>query len=100
MHFVVVAYDGTDEGALERRLAVREEHLKEAGEMFAAGRWLFAAGLLDDDGKMMGSIFVCDFPDREELQEKWLDSEPYVTGNVWEKIAVHRAWVPPHLTEK
>ena len=48
----------------------------------------------------MGSIFVCDFPGREELQEKWLDSEPYVTGNVWEKIAVHRAWVPPHLTEK
>ena len=99
MQFVVVAYDGTDEGALDRRLAVREDHLKEAEGMFAAGLFLYAAGLLDDDGKMIGSIFVCDFPSREELQKRWLDNEPYVKGNVWEKISIHRAWVPPHLTE-
>jgi len=100
VQFVVVAYDGTDEGALDRRLSVRGDHLKQADEMFADGLWLFAAGLLDEDGKMIGSMIVCDFPSREELQTRWLDNEPYVTGNVWEKIAVHRAWVPPHLTEK
>lgn len=100
MQFVVVAYDGMDEGALDRRLSVREAHLKQADGMFAEGLWLFAAGLLDEDGKMIGSMIVCDFPSREELQRQWLDNEPYVTGNVWEKISVHRAWVPPHLTEK
>ena len=100
MQFVVVAYDGTDEKALERRFAVRKEHLKEADEMFAAGLWLFAAGLLDDVGKMIGSMIVCDFPSREELQSRWLDKEPYMIGRVWEKVDIHRAWVPAHLTEK
>ena len=33
MQFIVIAYDGTDEGALERRLAVRDAHLKSAKEI-------------------------------------------------------------------
>ena len=30
MEFLVIAYDGTDEGALERRMKVREAHLAQA----------------------------------------------------------------------
>jgi uncharacterized protein YciI len=99
MQFIVIAYDGTDEKALERRLAVREAHLKSAKEMFDSGKWLYAAGILDDAGKMIGSMIVCDFPSREELEE-WLKEEPYVVGNVWKKINVNRAQVAPLCVNK
>jgi uncharacterized protein YciI len=54
MQFIVIAYDGTDKGALERRLAAREAHLKSAKELYDAGKWLYAAALLNDGGKMIG----------------------------------------------
>ena len=44
MQFLVVAYDGTDEGALDRRMAVRKSHLKQAEEWYDKGKWLYAAG--------------------------------------------------------
>src|SRR4051812_23280540 len=37
MQFLITAYDGTDEGALERRMAVREAHLVGARAMKASG---------------------------------------------------------------
>lgn len=92
MQYIVLGYDGTDDKALERRLAVREAHLKKAGELAESGQWLYASAILDDDGKMIGSMIVCDYSSREEL-DQWLKEEPYVTGKVWEKIVVHRAQV-------
>jgi uncharacterized protein YciI len=97
MQFILIAYDGSDEGALDRRLAVRAAHLESARKLVADGKWLYAAGILDDDGKMIGSMILCDFPSREALQDEWLKNEPYVTGNVWEKITIQRANVPPFL---
>jgi len=95
MQFIVIAYDGTDEGASERRLAVRDAHLKSAKEMFEKGKWLYAVGIMNDDERMIGSMIVCDFPSRDDLEEQWLKNEPYVTGNVWKKIEVNRAYVAP-----
>jgi uncharacterized protein YciI len=95
MQFIVLGYDGTDEGALDRRMAVRDDHLKSAGHLFEQGKWLYAAGILDDEGKMIGSMIVCDFPSRDALQSEWLKHEPYVTGGVWEKIEIRRAAVAP-----
>jgi uncharacterized protein YciI len=99
MQFLVVAYDGTDEGALERRLKVREAHLKSAQEMYDTGKWLYAAAILNDDGKMIGSMIVCEFPSRAEL-DQWLEEEPYVAGDVWQKIEVNRAQVAPFCANK
>ena len=99
MQFIVIGYDGADEKALERRLAVREAHLKSAKEMFDSGKWLYAAGILDDDGKMIGSMIVCEFPSRDDLEE-WLKAEPYVVGNVWKQINVNRAQVAPFCANK
>ncbi len=96
MEYVVIAYDGKDEGALERRLAVREEHLKGAAKMFEEGKLIFASALLDENGNMNGSIMFCDFPSEETVHEDWLKSEPYVTGKVWEKIILKRAKVAKH----
>ena len=96
MQFIVIAYDGTDEKALERRMAVRENHLTNAQKMFDEGKWLYASAILDDDGKMIGSMIVCDYPSREELNEQWLKQEAYVTCNVWKTINIHRAKVAQH----
>jgi len=93
MQFVLVAYDGTDEGAAERRLAVRAEHLRMGKELHETGKWLYAAGILDDAGKMIGSMIVCDFLSREEMERRWLSREPYIIGKVWQKIDIRRAQV-------
>jgi uncharacterized protein YciI len=100
MQFIVIAHDGTDEGVLERRLAVREAHLKSAKEMFDSGKWLYAAGISNDDGKMIGSMIVCGFPSRDELEQEWLKKEPHVVGKVWKKIDVKRAQVAPFCVDK
>ena len=100
MQFIVIAYDDTDEGALDRRLVVRNAHLKSAKELFENGRWLYAAGILDDDGKMIGSRIVCDFASRDELNQQWLKNEPYVTGNVWKEIKIHPAQVATFSDKK
>jgi uncharacterized protein YciI len=100
MQFLVVAYDGTDEGALERRLAAREAHLKSAKEMFEAGKWLYAAGILNDDGKTIGSMIVCEFDSRDVLEQQWLKEEPYIIGNVWKTININRAQVAPFCLKK
>lgn len=100
MQFVVTGYDGKDEKALERRLAAREAHLEMAGKMNEEGKWLYAVALLNDDGVMCGSIIVCDFPSHEDLEKEWLSQEPYVKGNVWEKVEVKRAQVAPFCAPK
>ena len=97
MQFIVIAYDGIDDKAIERRKAVREDHLKNAKEMFDSGKWLYAAAILDDSGIMIGSMVICDFDSREELKKQWLNREPYVLGKVWEKIDINRAQVAPNL---
>jgi uncharacterized protein len=94
MQFVVLGYDGKDKGAYARRMAVREEHLENGLRLVKQKKWLYAAGLLNNEGKLFGSMIVCEFSSKEELHSEWLDNEPYVTGNVWEKIEIKKATVP------
>ena len=96
MQFLVVAYDGTDEKALERRLAAREEHLKLASEMAATGTLLYATAIQSDEGKMIGSVIACNFPSQEAL-DQWLKNEPYMKGNVWQKIEIKRCQQVPFI---
>ena len=88
MQFLVIAYDGTDEGALDRRMAVREAHLCGAREMAAAGSMIVGGAILDDAGRMIGSSCIVEMPDRAAV-DAWLAKDPYVTGRVWQKIEVH-----------
>ena len=94
MQYIVMAYDGNDEKALERRLAAREEHLKSVQQRYKEGQHLYGAAILDDDGNMIGSMMVVDFPSREEL-DNWLKVEPYMVGNVWKKIEIQPCKVAP-----
>jgi len=95
MQFLILGYDGKDEKAFERRMAVRENHLTNAKTMIADGQLLYAAGILNDEGKMIGSMMVAEFDSRDEMNEKWLNNEPYITGKVWDKIKIHPVNVPP-----
>lgn len=78
MEFLILGYDGTDDGAIERRLAARPAHLELASKFIADGTLLYGAAILNDSGKMIGSTLVCDFPSRAQL-DAWLAVEPYVT---------------------
>ncbi len=72
---------------LDRRMEVRPRHLE--GMARLGSHVVCAGGLLDEAGKMKGSVLVMDFQSREELDD-YLANEPYVTEHVWEKIEVER----------
>lgn len=87
MQYLILAYDGTDADALDRRMAVRPRHLDVARAMAEAGTLVEGGALLDDDGRMVGSMAIVDFADRADL-DHWLKTDPYVTGGVWRNIQV------------
>ncbi|MES2906687.1 MAG: YciI family protein [Pseudomonadota bacterium] len=99
MQFAVTAYDGADADALQRRIAAREAHLALGDQMIAAGQLLFATALLNAESQMCGSIMMVDFESRTALEE-WLKIEPYVTGQVWQKIDVVPCKVGPRFVQK
>lgn len=94
MQFLVIAYDGKDDQAQARRLRAREAHLALGDEMAAAGRHLFGTAILDDAGRMTGSMLVVDFASRAQL-DAWLAAEPYVVGDVWREVEVTPCRVGP-----
>jgi len=87
MQFMIIAYDGTDEAARNRRMAARPAHidgvrlLKESGKLIAGG------AILDDAEQMIGSTLYVEFDSKSEL-DSWLEQDPYVTGGVWKDITV------------
>jgi hypothetical protein len=83
MQFMIKALDG--EGKLAKRMEVRPRHLE--GMEKLRSHIICAGGLLDDEGKMKGSVLILDFPSRADLNS-YLASEPYVVEQVWEKIEV------------
>lgn len=85
MQFMIKAYDGA--GKLERRMEVRPRHLENMSKI--NGKVICAGGLLDEEGKMKGSLMVMEFESRAVLEE-YLKSEPYITDGVWEKVDVEQ----------
>ena len=83
MQVIIRACDG--ENMLEKRMAVRGRHLENLSRI--EGKILCAGGLLDENGKMKGSVLVMDFPDRQAL-DRYLSTEPYLQEKVWEKVEV------------
>lgn len=87
MQYLVVARDGTDEGAAARRAAVRDAHIEGVKAMAQSGAMLLGGAMLDDDGAMIGSACIVEFEDRAAL-DAWLQGDPYMTGDVWRTIEV------------
>ena len=87
MQFVITAYDGTDEDALNRRMSVREAHIDGAKVLKDSGKLLAGGAILNEAEEMIGSTMYVEFDTRDEL-DQWLNNDPYVTGGVWLDISV------------
>lgn len=87
MQFMVTAYDGKDDGALDRRMSVRDSHIEGAKQLKEAGHLIAGGAILDEAEQMIGSTMFVEFDSKAEL-DQWLASDPYVTGNVWQDISV------------
>ena len=92
MRFIVIAHDGTDPEAKERRAAARPAHLERTAPYVESGQVLLGGAILREAGDMIGSVVLADFPTRKELDE-WIAGDPYVTGGVWRENDV-RPYLP------
>lgn len=86
MQFLVIAHDGTDADALQRRMSVREEHFVSARAARKQGAILIGGALLDGD-KMVGSALIVEAEDRAAL-DAFLAADPYSKGNVWQRFEI------------
>jgi uncharacterized protein YciI len=86
MQFLITAYDGKDDGALDRRMSMREAHINGANQLKEAGHLIAGGAILDEAEQMIGSTMFVEFDSKAEL-DQWLASDPYVTGNVWQDIS-------------
>lgn len=87
MQFLLIAYDGTDSEANNRRMKCRQEHLEKIEKIKKIGYFLYGGAILDDSERMIGSVIIYEVPDRETLDGLLLD-EPYINNKVWEKIEI------------
>jgi uncharacterized protein YciI len=95
MMFLVTAWDFTDAGAFDRRMAARGEHLAMLNELKAEGKLRYALAMSDGEGKkLIGSTVVYECATREEL-DLILAREPYVTRKVWDRVDVTPCRVAP-----
>ncbi len=99
MQYIVIARDGKDQGALERRLKVRNDHVKLGDKLRTEGKALYGVALLSETAKMNGSVYIVDFPSRKELDE-WLKIEPYMIGGVWKNIEIVPCSVGPSFADR
>ena len=85
MQFVIIANDGKN--MLEKRLAVRPRHLENMAQI--KGKVICAGGILDEEGKMAGSVMILEFASRDLFNE-YLANEPYIIEKVWENVRVEQ----------
>ncbi len=79
MQYLVIAYD--NEGALEKRLEVRDAHVEGTRKLMDEGKIINAGALIEEE-QMVGSTLLVDFANDDEIND-WLSNEPYVQNNVW-----------------
>jgi uncharacterized protein len=86
--YVIIARDGPDEGALDRRMETRPVHLEGARKLKANNNFVLGGAMLNKEGLMKGSVMILQFETEEQFQY-WYNNEPYITKGVWQTIEVH-----------
>ncbi|KAI9069350.1 hypothetical protein FKP32DRAFT_1559905 [Trametes sanguinea] len=90
--FVVFAPDMTDDGAFQRRLSVREQHLNDARRNASTGVIKLAGAMLTPESiesptaekKMVGSVFICEAESLQHVRELFT-RDVYYTSGVWDQ---------------
>ena len=85
--YVIIAYDDSDHQAPERRAEARPQHLAGARELKANNHFITGGAILDDNGRMTGSVMIVQFHTEEEFNQ-WYAEEPYIAKGVWKHIEV------------
>ena len=85
--YLIIAQDGKDGEALNRRKEVRPLHLIGAKKLKENNNFVIGGAMLDDEGNMRGSIMIVQFETQDDFH-RWYDNEPYITGGVWKTIEV------------
>lgn len=93
-HTVIIAWDGTDEAALERRMAARNRHLTRVRPMAETGTLVVGGAILDAADRMVGSIAVTRHISHAAAREM-LAGDPYVTGDVWRDVSLYATRLRP-----
>lgn len=87
--FVVTCTD--NEGTVEKRLAIRPQHLERLQKLDDEGRLVVAGAMPKDPTNpqacFYGSTIIVDFDSREAL-EAWLQDEPFLKAGVYGQIEV------------
>ncbi len=89
MYFVVI---GKDKPNPTLRLEERARHLE-----FVAGQQqkMVYGGPILEEGRMVGSLFVFDVPDRATL-DAYLAADPYFTRPIFESVEIYESrWMVP-----
>ena len=94
MGYAVIAWDGEDTGAPDRRMAARDRHMAVIIEWAADGRLALGVPLFTPDWKPAGSLMLLEVPDRAGL-DAYLAAEPFAAGGVWKRIDVHPFRIAP-----
>ncbi|WP_137167499.1 YciI family protein [Salinimonas lutimaris] len=91
MLYMICATDVTD--SLEKRLAVRPDHLarletlKDEGRLIMAGPFPAIDSADPGPAGFTGSLVVAEFASLEAAQA-WADADPYVAAGVYESVLV------------
>ena len=85
--YVIIAQDGRDEEAPERRKAIRPLHLEGARKLKANGQFVIGGATLNEHGGMTGSVMILQFETEAQFKE-WYSNEPYITQGVWKAIEI------------
>lgn len=88
MTYLILGYDGDDEGAAARRAAVREAHLAGIRPLVDSGRVAIGGAILDEQGTMRGSMMVLE-ADSEEDARRVVENDVYVREGVWVRWEIH-----------
>ncbi len=91
MQFMVLGWDGTDDGATERRNAARPAHMARISELRERGELLLGAPLLEGE-RIVGSLVILEMESRAGVEE-YLATEPLKTTGVWERLVVQQCRV-------
>ena len=85
--YLIIAYDGSDNEAPDRRKTVRPAHLAGAKKLKILNQFITGGAILDEYNNMRGSVMIVQFENDEAFKE-WYDNEPYITHGVWKTIDV------------
>jgi uncharacterized protein YciI len=94
MAFAILAFDGVDDEAPERRAAARDAHVAFITKEAAAGRLALGLPLHDEMGRSRGSLMVLDVADRAAL-DAYLAAEPFARQGVWHRVTSHAFRIAP-----